>query len=124
MIPVTQTAFGEVGNCFSACLASLLHLPIDQVPYFMEQGKWYERAQAWLRRRGLYLVAFHYGAWEPPGYYVLGGTSPRSTRPQDKHAVVAFGSEMIHDPHPSRAGLTSRDDMMVLVPLDPSAVRQ
>lgn len=36
MKPIDQTTFGVPGgNCFSACVASLLELSIDDVPYFM-----------------------------------------------------------------------------------------
>jgi hypothetical protein len=42
MKSVDQTTFGPNGNCFSACVASLLELPIDAVPFFMSAGDgWY-----------------------------------------------------------------------------------
>lgn len=45
MKPVDQTTFGfPGGNCFSACIASLLEMPLDDVPYFMH-GDWYDAFQ-------------------------------------------------------------------------------
>jgi hypothetical protein len=38
----------------------------------------------------------------PPGYHIATGKSPRSDQ---VHAVVALDGRIVHDPHPSRAGL-------------------
>ena len=43
MIPTTQTILhdpdnGKIGNCLSAVLASLLHLPIELVPLCIGNG--------------------------------------------------------------------------------------
>lgn len=122
MIEVDQTTFGfPGGNCFSACLASLLHLPIDDVPYFMHDDRWFDRLEDWLGRRGFYPVSFKLGgSWVPQGLHILSGHSPR--KPDDAkalHSVVARRDLVVHDPHPSRAGLLSHDDVVILVPIDP-----
>lgn len=125
MKPVDQTTFGHPGgNCYSACVASLLELPIEDVPYFMGEpaNEWSKRLDEWLAPRGFY--ALHYEInpenrayydreklW-PKGFYILGGKSPRGD-----HAVVARGRDMVHDPHPSRAGLTDTDGFTLLIPL-------
>jgi hypothetical protein len=107
----------------SACIASLLELPIADVPYFMGvEGEpddlWKKRIRRWLAPRGLWFVHFEtprgFKDW-PPGYYVLTGRSPRGM-----HAVVAKGEKIVHDPNPSRDGLCSVDGFAVLVPLDPA----
>lgn len=127
MIPVDQTTFGfPGGNCFSACVATLLGLPLEEVPYFMEpEDTWWERFLAWLRPRGLYALCLKLdGAeWAPAGYHVLSGQSPRKPDdPDAHHSVVAHWREIVHDPHPSRAGLLTRRDVIVLIPLLPQRV--
>ena len=53
---VPQTKFGMEGNCFSACIASILGLSIEQVPEFTEEaGGWFFRWQVWLKQYGLHL---------------------------------------------------------------------
>ena len=123
MRPVDQTTFGfPGGNCFSACVASILELPIEDVPYFMGDGtaegtggQWWDRFLAWLAPRGYVAVYHPEGSAAPEGLHILSGHSPR--RPEDRgamHAVVARGTEILHDPHPSRAGLLSHDDFIVI----------
>lgn len=123
MKPVDQTTFGHPGgNCFSACVASLLELQIGDVPYFMDEtkGKWHDQLDAWLAERRLYALHFRiddrsvYDKEElwPKGFFILNGRSPRGD-----HAVVARGNAMVHDPHPGRDGLDSVDGFVLLVPL-------
>ena len=120
---VDQTTFGfPGGNCFSACVASLLGLDLAAVPYFMDdEDKWWDFFSSWLRPHGMWAVCFELkrDGWVPEGLHILSGTSPRAEKPEDKHSVVADGRRIVHDPHPSRAGLASRDDVILLIPLDP-----
>src|SRR5690348_7121769 len=57
MIPVTQTITGEQGNCFTACLASILELPIRAVPNFAKltnsDEEFFAMVDEWLATRGL-----------------------------------------------------------------------
>ena len=66
MIPVFQTiladperadghnAEGIAGNCYQAALASVLELPLEQVPHFAQDGvHWCESSGEWLTARGL-----------------------------------------------------------------------
>jgi hypothetical protein len=122
MKPVDQTTFGpRDGNCFSACIASILELPISEVPWFMggQDDRWMERnLLPWLAPRGLYAICFGLRGpddWVPPGYYIVGGESARGGC---LHSVVALAGKTVHDPHPSRAGVKSHDDGTILVPLD------
>ena len=129
MKPVDQTTFGAPGgNCFSACVASLLEIPISEVPYFMGDEKdwgvkdWFQDFLAWLRPRGWWAIPIPLrNGWKPEGLCILSGKSPRG---DFDHSVVARGLEMIHDPHPSRAGLDSHKDVVVLVPIEPRGDRQ
>jgi hypothetical protein len=117
MIPVQQTRFKDGGNCFSACLASILELAIGVVPNFAEKGeRWFDLAQAWLAKRGLRLVAvpahelaaFDVEDWAETvageaavAWWIAAGPGPRGR----KHAVVMRGSDVVHDPHPDGGGL-------------------
>jgi hypothetical protein len=118
VIPVDQTLFGVPGgNCFAACVASILELDIRDVPYFMEDDFWKPRFDAWLKPQGL--SARYYAFGDRPlrmemdvpirGFYILHGTSPRGN-----HAVVANGRRIVHDPHPSRQGLISIREWTVI----------
>lgn len=126
MKPVDQTTFGcPGGNCFSACVASLLEIPVEEVPYFMgdaapdEEVDWFTPFLAWLRPRGLWAIPVPLGnGWKPEGLCILSGKSPRG---KFMHSVVAHGLDVVFDPHPSRAGVESKVDVVVLVPLDPKA---
>lgn len=149
MKPVDQTVFTVPGgNCFSACVASMLELPLDEVPYFMgtwdePEGAWWHRFTAWLGARGWSAVMFAIGSGYPaPGQLcILGGRSPRDLLTAEErraagvelpdgetllHVVVgrgtADGVEVVHDPHPSRLGLLDQRDACLLVPLDPMMV--
>lgn len=118
MIPVDQDRFGPgVGNCFSAAVASILELPLTDVPFFMTGDDWYVGFQAWLLARGL--VADYYPAYRerPDGYAILSGLSPRYEGVY--HSVVALDGVLVHDPHPSRAGLLSTLDYIALRPVAP-----
>ena len=140
MIPVTQTrlhADGEPpGNCFAACLASIMETSLDDVPQPGESDReeWSERywqsLADFVHARGFELVQF-----DPPKHpdgrsgrpwttgellrgkralCILSGPGPRGT----KHAVVGtLAFELVHDPHPSRAGLLEVDCIEMLVPI-------
>lgn len=123
MKPVDQTRFGDPdGNCLAACVASLLDLKLDEVPIPGTEG-WLEELAEWLAPRGMWpllltrctrdhLVHLH-------GYAIVSGPSVRGLM----HATVWRCGEMVHDPHPSRAGILDVVDALVLVPFEPSAVR-
>jgi predicted subunit of tRNA(5-methylaminomethyl-2-thiouridylate) methyltransferase len=54
MKPVKQTIFGLGGNCFAASIASILELPVEEVPNFMaiETADYWTPMREWLRQRG------------------------------------------------------------------------
>lgn len=115
MKPVDQTRFGgldhppdERGDCWSACIASLLEIPLSEVPHFVRHDSQDEinaEMAAWMGRRGfLYLTISTSGGWTPGEHVfaIASGPGPRGHR----HCVVWQGGRgMVHDPHPSRAGL-------------------
>lgn len=128
MTPVYQTDLTPThGNCFSACLASVLDLPIEQVPNFYdiaphENGPWWDAVRAWLKPLGwsvihLTLDPAHLG--EFPGVFIVGGKTSRHT----DHAVVYQDGHLVHDPFPGGVGLVRVDTVDLLYPLDPARMR-
>jgi hypothetical protein len=122
VIPVDQTRFGDPdGNCLAACLASLLELPLDDVPHFVAEG-WYSALERWLEPRGLWPLCFvsptQAQLERVLGYAIVSGPTERGLL----HATVWRAGLLVHDPHPSRAGLLAVEDVIVLVPFEPGRV--
>ena len=124
MKPVDQTQFagqGAGGDCVRAALASLLELPIDEVPHFLEMGEtpelWEIEFLEWLEERGI-TVWREEGHYAFEGYYLASGPAERGV----SHMVVYRNGSLAHDPHPSRTGLTEVKWSRMLVPLDPAAL--
>ena len=124
MRPTDQTVFGARGNCMLACIASILECPLDDVPdigaIHDSGGSWPRALNDWLRPRGLAYIEVKTGSYVgqmPRTYHIIGGVSPRGFA--DGHAVVGYAGQIVHDPHPSRAGLTSIEDYGFFVRLFP-----
>lgn len=105
---------GAVGDCWRACVASMYGRPIAEVPHFVEQydNDWLTATNEWLRREHgeqLQEAVTRLDSCRP--YVILVGPSPRNV----SHAVIADSStlELVHDPHPSRAGLLSAAGIFV-----------
>lgn len=133
MIPVDQDVFGKPnGNCFTACLASLLQVPLtalEPVQALYREGatRWEEGrdekhwVKCWAEIQG-FIAAQHamilvgvLPPHVPAGYSILGGGSPRG---DFGHYVVAHDGEVVHDPHPSRDGIVgSAEEYLVLLPV-------
>lgn len=93
----------ESGDCLSATVASLLELPLSEVPFFAlaRDGCW-PWLDSWLAARG-WLLRPRKRAELPSGPVLACGRSPRGFY----HAVVWEGGpsgRIVHDPHPSRVG--------------------
>lgn len=123
MIPIDQTIMrgteGPVrGNCLQACVASVLELPLDDVPHFAMSPDWLLDMDRFLARFGLGVLLVRAGAdWnfyadELP--YLVAGKSPRGDW---LHSVIFAGGKMIHDPHPSREGFRGGPvDFILFIP--------
>jgi hypothetical protein len=144
MKPVKQTKFGPIeGNCFAACLASILELAIEEVNCDLKSEGWWENLQAWLRPKNLYFleVTIEKGCANYPLYSLPGimcifcGKSPRQFGAEDNvnHCIVGIVNsnipnnepvifENVHDPHPDNTFL--KDDSLFglgfFIALDPS----
>ena len=146
MTPRTQTivaeradghsAAGVPGNCLQAAVASLLDLELDQVPHFAVYVDWFAAMRRWARDREGDFTYFplpvpeqYVDAWDRivewgrdhHAYVLLSGPSPRGPF---WHIVVGnVDLEVVHDPHPSRAGLVEvRDAIVYIQPYDPAPV--
>lgn len=106
----------SIGDCWRACVATILQRPIEQVPHFEKDalehppstpdgnGTW--RTSLWLGKQGYSLIRFSKDAptWTDDNVlYMASGPSPRN--PETGHTVVYDGVKVVHDPHPSRDGL-------------------
>lgn len=121
MKPVTQTIFNaERGDCFAACLASILELELDEVPNFHGEN-WLFRYNRWLKPFNLVLydVTFPKGTNQHPvGYSILAGTSPRYA--PALHAVVCLDGTIVHDPHPNGEPVLDRKCYTIIALRDPA----
>lgn len=117
---------GSVGDCWRACIASITGCPIAEVPHFVRDhvDEWFEATNVWLAEHVgqtlLYYAGEHTARADrraevtPREYVLLDGKSPRGPW---YHVVVAdaITGEMVHDPHPSRAGITTISGVFALV---------
>lgn len=138
MKPVMQTrlhgADGAPGNCFAACIASILGVPIESVPQPTEADReswadYWSYVGAFLWDRGFALVhvpfpelqkvtARHWTTCDALDdvsgpYYIGSGPSPRGS----DHSVVMRDGRIEHDPHPSGDGIEGLLHIDWIVPL-------
>jgi hypothetical protein len=124
MKKVFQTKFEKEGNCFVACLASILEISIEKIPEYKDgNGIWYKKYRKWLNQWGLDLIALTDWSGEAKEYIplvfaIVSGISPRGL----SHSVVYFGHEMIHDPHPEGGGVKDITDWIYIVSKYPKRV--
>jgi len=126
MHKIYQTTFGDgSGNCFAACIASLLELDIEEVPNFCEGNKndWWEKTNKWLAKYNLWfcdvkILEYEDGNPLPwPGYYIVSGKGPRGLQ----HSVIYKDGNLLHDPYPDGGGVKP-EWVGVLVPLIPPSI--
>ena len=130
MKPVDQTKFGfPHGDCFAACVASILERELSECVIFSEgvdldsendiatKKHWWIVFQNWLRdhadMQAVYLHVSELAGRKPQGYSILSGKGPRGL----DHSTVALDGGMVHDPHPSRAGLLEIRYYVCFLPL-------
>jgi hypothetical protein len=120
MKPLTQTIFGDkVGNCFPACIASLLEVPLESLAIDPSEEHWLETTQIALKPHGLFYleirldVAVNYPTYAMEDRLcVMTGKSPRGDfwhsmvgRIGHNHKDNTVIYERVHDPHPSGDGI-------------------
>ncbi len=121
MTPVFQTRFGKPhGNCFAACVVSLIGGLIEDFPDLSDlamdsqeaNAERQRRIERYVRERG-YMIVRKLGVM-PGGYVVAVGEGTSGLR----HACVYLDGKLAHDPSPNGGGLRwidawhliSRDD--------------
>ncbi len=124
MIPVFQTktlANDGHGDCFNACIASLLEIPLREaagISSRLESGAWHRAWRDWLAERGWRLVGhfpedelFEATDASPKGFSIASGRSERLYPEGHRlagerihHAVIAFDGVVVHDPFPIPGG--------------------
>ena len=119
---------GSIGDCWRACIATILGLPAEDVPHFEKlatqvgvEVSGTALTAAWLEDRGMTLAQVTDALlWTGDGFLcIASGTSPRD--PDVRHCVVHDGVDVVHDPHPSRDGLVDfqlgngKDYLMLIV---------
>jgi hypothetical protein len=132
-------------DCVAAALASILELPIEDVPSFWDERQsvsdQYEKVRRWLSGRGLH---YYYGScharqfaefqqrkwerglsWPPRGYWI--GQISRVDWLVDgdpNHVVVMRGHRCVYNPGGPLKGVKENDVFLIgyylLVPLDPA----
>lgn len=97
MKPVMQTKFKDNGNCFPAALASILEIPLEEVPEPQHDNpRWLGPYRRWLNKRfGLSLEWFEAADRRKPFGYSIASLE---TGEEYGHAVVFFNGKPVHDP--------------------------
>ncbi len=99
-----QTITGPTkGNCFAACIANLLGIPVSKVPNFCARKTWYRDTHRWLRRRGYGLLRVT-GALRMHNCYHIAIVRPKRNEPREFHAVIAKDWKLLFDPSPKWKG--------------------
>lgn len=113
---------GTVGNCAQAAVASVLGVPLEAVPDFtggsladdvQSDRDFWTRFDDYFAERGLVAHRLH-GNVGLQALHLAAGPSERGV----SHMVVRRGFDVVHDPHPSRAGLVDIEHVYLIAPLD------
>lgn len=118
MKPQAPLVFGDSlsnppGDCFRACIASVIERPCSEVPHFVvecgEQDHVYF-ARDWLRTQGLDLFETYYpDSWtlddvlkwscaDNPGLPMILSGHPPGGPPNEGHAVIMMDGRIVYDP--------------------------
>jgi hypothetical protein len=122
MKPVEQRVVSpDAGDCFSACIASILELPLERVPTIHGDNSW-DRWMDWFEAANASLVLLDSNP-PPPGYAIRSILSYAFEA--RTHAVVSFNGVVVWDPSPHRRDLADEcygqwTRHWIIVPLDPT----
>lgn len=107
MIPIMQTRYGkDVGNCFNACLASLLEIPLEEIDFDLHDYFWQYEVNEHLKKYNVFYLQVKWGTLSPVAdnqYVIASGKN----RDGVYHAVIAkiwnedltIRLEVVHDPN-------------------------
>ena len=131
---VTQTILASdpkrKGNCVAAAVATVLGVPLTEVPHFIEFGiaygdsddmhaasqgnHWWAMLLGYLAGKGYWVTELGKVTDAERGELVLvAGMAARGVM----HQVVYRDGVLWHDPHPSREGLTDVREVLAVRPL-------
>lgn len=95
------------GDCWRACLASILECDIELFPDPNVITDWpmlYTETLVAIEKLGYKYESIPVSLFHENGYCIAIGKSPRSKRTRITHAVV-WNNGIVHDPHPDKTGL-------------------
>ena len=127
MLPITKKICNfKTGDCFRACVASILELQIEYVPNFMSDGPncFDQNLREWGDRNGFRAIDIQIEGTNDiknidlvlrDCYVIATGESPRNKK--YFHSVVWFNGELLHDPHPDRTGISGTPRMFTVLVL-------
>jgi hypothetical protein len=109
---------GIYGDCHRAALASILEMPIEDIPHFGDlslysEEEWARAERDWLLGIGYIPISLFYetddlagvlfstGYLNPDTYGILGGTSRNGVG----HSVVICNGAIVHDPSQDDSGI-------------------
>ena len=120
MIPVKQTRNhdpdnGVIGNCFRACIASILECKIEDIPAIEEQGmaEWdWQELKDWFLGQGLIVLSLDlkgspHQIYPNDDYYIGTGVWPTGVR----HSVVYHKGGFVQYPSPRNDGNFPIDEL-------------
>lgn len=101
---------GSRGNCLQAVVATLLSLPLSEVPSFenLPAGTWKGALAQFVAQHGLTLNMSYV---PPPANTPHIGIGPHA-KAGVRHAVVMKDGQLLHDPHRARLGLRAIERYM------------
>ena len=118
MKKIYQTEFYPLGNCFQACIASILEIELDEAPNFMKDGvgKWNENWDEFMKISDYYLLDIELPSNTKDliydGIIIANGKSPRGDW---NHSIVWQNDRMIHDPYPDGNGIVGKPLCFTLI---------
>ncbi len=122
MKPVSQARVNyRDGDCLRACIASVLELPLEAVPAYVEDDMQIKFVE-WLQQFNMSLMSVRLGdpdGFIPPGYHLIEGPSRNG---QDTHVAVGLDRQIVHDPDPTSRGQFEGDrrNYWIFTVIDPS----
>ena len=134
MIKIYQTKFGGIdapigkrGNCWQASVASILELPLEEVPDIQEWDEglhWFDEFRKWLEQYGLGAIGLATGGnITIQGYHIMECKSTTLEK-GEMHVVVGLNQEVVHDPNPNATAIGEVVDYIIFTALDPAKARK
>lgn len=129
MKKVMQTSFGYPhGNCHAACVASILELPLEDMPVIKpgSVSTFWQEWEEYLNGIGYATITITIrDGFVAKGWQILGGKSPRGLVTEEGkpvyHSVVGKDGELVHDPNPCGLffGGNVAEEVTILYRMDP-----